>query len=71
MATSADRLDGHLLPGWYPVAGNPSAERFWNGRAWTELERSVTVLADYLGPIEPILAAILDAEPALDADLTS
>lgn len=38
----------------------PSRERFWNGSMWTDLERDSPVLAEFLGPVEPTIRALLD-----------
>lgn len=27
-------------PGWYPLAGDPATERYWNGTVWTEHHRT-------------------------------
>ncbi len=50
-----------MLPGWYMRADMPSRERFWNGSMWTDLERDAPILSEFLGPVEPIIRALLDS----------
>jgi hypothetical protein len=47
------------FPGWYFAADETGEERFWNGQHWTDLTRPAPRLADFLGPIEPLLLSIL------------
>ncbi len=50
-----------MLPGWYMRADMPSRERFWNGSMWTDLEREAPILSEFLGPVEPVIRALLDS----------
>lgn len=47
------------FPGWYADPLVAALERFWDGRVWTDRTRVALTLDDYLGPIEPVLAALL------------
>lgn len=69
----ADLMSGQF-PDWFPDPTNSAIERFWDGSSWTSQTRLAIALpdspvdgspteplrlADFLQPIEPILAAIL------------
>jgi hypothetical protein len=41
-----------------------STERFWNGTRWTDLERRVPLLSEFLVPVEPLILALLDNHDA-------
>ncbi len=49
-----------LPPGWYQHQTDPSREQFWNGTMWTDLVRNAPVLSEFLGPIEPLILAVLE-----------
>ncbi len=51
--------DNGPFPGWYIDPKHPEDERFWNGNEWTNHTRAAAKLADFLGPIEPTLLALL------------
>ncbi len=61
--TNDGRTTAHAatrFPGWYLDPMDPMMERFWDGLHWGSQRRPGLELADYLGPIEPVLASLLD-----------
>ncbi len=49
-----------LPPGWYQHQNDPGREQFWNGAMWTDLVRNAPVLSEFLGPVEPLILAVLE-----------
>lgn len=57
------------FPGWYTDPADNTRERFWNGTVWSDQTREGPRLADYLGPIEPLLLRLLSStETMAEAD---